>query len=181
MIVVRLRAQRPTALPTVLPAADQIGAGHRDFPERQRDAGNRNGSGKWLLFTAGVGISLDHERICFVLPVGPESDLALVSGVILRVARLSLGVLQIEVGCVDAEIHIVAEAASVSKARAILTIAATGDRETSLGLTGRARDDIDHAIDGIDTPQCAPRAADDFDAIDVLEDHILDVPEHAGE
>src|SRR5258708_29428797 len=146
MIVVRLRAQRPTALPTVLPAADQIGAGHRDFPERQRDAGNRNGSGKWLLFTAGVGISLDHERICFVLPVGPESDLALVIGVIFHVARSSLGVPQIEMGCVDAEINVVAEAASVSKARAILTIAPTADREAALRLTGRAREDLPHAV-----------------------------------
>src|ERR1700733_14351642 len=132
MIVVRLRAERATALPTVLPPADQIGAGHRDLPERQRYAGNRNGSGRGLLFPAGVGISLDHERIGFVLPVGPESDSALVSGVIFRVARLNLSVAHIKVGCVDPEIHIVAEAASVTKARAILKIAATGDREASL-------------------------------------------------
>jgi hypothetical protein len=50
----------------------------------------------------------------------------------------------------------------------------------ALGLIGPLGDDIDHAIDGIGAPECGSRAADNLDAVDILKDGILDVPEDAG-
>lgn len=52
---------------------------------------------------------------------------------------------------------------------------------SALGLVGRVGDDIDDAIDGIGTPQGATRPADDLDAVDVVEEQILILPEDAGE
>ena len=42
-------------------------------------------------------------------------------------------------------------------------------------------DDVDHAIHGIRAPDGSSRAANHFNAIDVLKHHILRIPIHAGE
>ena len=46
------------------------------------------------------------------------------------------------------------------------------------GLLG---DDVDDTVHRVRAPHRATGAADDFNAIDIFEEHILDVPEHAGE
>src|SRR5712664_3632077 len=43
------------------------------------------------------------------------------------------------------------------------------------------RDDVDDAVDSVRAPHGGPGAADHFDALDVLEQRVLRVPEHAGE
>ena len=45
---------------------------------------------------------------------------------------------------------------------------------------GVARDDVDHAIDGVRSPERAARTANDFDAVQIFDDCVLLVPEHAG-
>ena len=42
-------------------------------------------------------------------------------------------------------------------------------------------DDVDDAVDGVGPPERAARSADDFDAVDVLEQDVLDFPVGAGE
>jgi hypothetical protein len=43
-----------------------------------------------------------------------------------------------------------------------------------------AGDDVDHAIDRIGAPHHGAGAADDLDALDVLERHRVEFPDHAG-
>src|SRR6185437_9473675 len=56
---------------------------------------------------------------------------------------------------------------------------ATGD-EQALRVARAFGDDVDDAVDGVGAPQRAARAADDFNAVDVIQQHVLHVPKHAG-
>src|SRR5581483_2743309 len=53
--------------------------------------------------------------------------------------------------------------------------------QTALGIASLLRDDVDDAVDRIRTPDCAARAADNLDAIDVREHDVLHVPVDAFE
>src|SRR6185312_14047024 len=57
--------------------------------------------------------------------------------------------------------------------------AAAGLRVNPLRVLGALGNDVDDAVDRVRAPQRAARPADDFDAIDVLEQIVLRVPEHA--
>jgi len=54
-----------------------------------------------------------------------------------------------------------------------------GERAARLG--GAARDHVDHAVHRIGAPQRGAGTADHLDAIDVVEQRVLRIPEHAGE
>ena len=58
---------------------------------------------------------------------------------------------------------------------------AAGRKQRPLRCFGGAGDDVDHAVDRIGPPEGGTWAADDLDALDVLEQGVLDVPEDAGE
>jgi len=53
--------------------------------------------------------------------------------------------------------------------------------ESALGVGGGLRDDIDHAVHRIGAPDRRARSADDFYPLDVIDHHVLFVPEHARE
>src|SRR5690606_33775338 len=53
--------------------------------------------------------------------------------------------------------------------------------QAALGGRGRARGDVDDAVDGVHAPQGAARTTDDLDALDVFQHQVLHVPEYAGE
>jgi hypothetical protein len=59
----------------------------------------------------------------------------------------------------------------------IVATAAFG--EPALRLIGRQGGDVDDAIDGIGAPQRSAGTADDFDAVQIGQQHILRVPKHA--
>ena len=54
-------------------------------------------------------------------------------------------------------------------------------RPACLRIPRVARDDVDHAVDGVRAPQRRAGPADHLDAVDVGEDIVLHVPENAGE
>ena len=54
-------------------------------------------------------------------------------------------------------------------------------RRISTRRRGVLRDDVDDAVDGVGTPECAAGAANDFNTIDVGEKSVLHIPEGAGE
>ena len=56
-----------------------------------------------------------------------------------------------------------------------------GAHEQPLRVGRPLRQDVDHAVDRVGAPHCRPRPSDDLDAIDVFEDEIFGVPDHAGE
>ena len=80
-----------------------------------------------MAFSAGVSLALEHEIVVVANPVGSESDLALMGGVVLDVAALGFGVLEIKVSGVNAEIGI-AKPAPISNTGSILLVAADEKR-----------------------------------------------------
>ncbi len=59
--------------------------------------------------------------------------------------------------------------------------AATDFEVSPLSVSCGPGRDVDHAVDGVRAPQRGARSANDLDALDVFEKHVLDVPENAGE
>src|SRR6185295_633710 len=63
---------------------------------------------------------------------------------------------------------------------AFLGAAAAGDA-AALGVLRLLGDDVDDAVDGVGAPDGGAGTADDLDAVDVLEVHVLRGPEDARE
>jgi hypothetical protein len=82
---------------------------------------------------------------------------------------------------VDAECGVGAEASAVAE-RGSLPFGANADGgQRALGVVRGARDHIDDAVDRIGAPEGSARPADHLDALDVLEQHVLLIPEDARE
>src|SRR4029077_1366361 len=62
----------------------------------------------------------------------------------------------------------------------LVDISAPSGHEHSAGIFGVFRDDIDHTVDSICSPNGAAWPADDFDAFDILQQCVLDLPINAG-
>jgi hypothetical protein len=98
-----------------------------------------------------VGVDAGHRLIAAdVLGVGPGADV--------------LGDLESVAGAAEG---------TLLRARASDEV----DAQRVLGTLG---DDVDDAVDGIGAPEGAARAADHLDAVDILEERVLHVPEDAG-
>ena len=82
---------------------------------------------------------------------------------------------------IDAIIRLVTDLAAVLRGaeRALLGAAAGGD-QAALRVAGAFGDDVDDAVDGVRAPQRPARPAHHLDAVDVLHQHVLHVPEHTG-
>src|SRR5258708_15064213 len=65
--------------------------------------------------------------------------------------------------------------------KALVDISTAGRCEHSLGIFGVLRNDIDHTVDSICSPNGAPRASNDFNLFDILKQRVLDLPINAGE
>src|SRR5665213_898872 len=91
-------------------------------------------------------------------------------------------VVPVEVLSIDAKVHVRSQVTAIAGTGALLELSTACSFHVHAFAVGRtASDDVDHAIDGIGAPQRAARTADDFDAGDVFEKVVLDVPEDAGE
>src|SRR5262249_44836073 len=64
---------------------------------------------------------------------------------------------------------------------ALLNIAAAAARHPPMGHAGALGDDVDHAIDGVRSPDCSSGPANYLNTIDVGEDGILHLPVSPGE
>src|SRR5205823_5923206 len=113
--------------------------------------------------------------------VGPETALAHLVRVFRVLAVLQRHGIAICVTAKRPKKSAIPKLASISNGgEAPLAGAAAGHNEASLCIPGALGDDVDHAVDGIAAPQRGARAADHFDAVDVFDDGILHVPEHAS-
>jgi hypothetical protein len=77
---------------------------------------------------------------------------------------------------VDAVEDAVIDVAAVADGADFAVVAVVGLGEESLGVFGVFGDDADDAVDGIGAPEGAAWAADDFDAVEIVEDIIDGVP-----
>ena len=116
-----------------------------------------------------------------MLRVEPEPALADAPGVVIRSVGVEGGV-TIGVLGIDAHVGVRAQGpAPPRRSEGALLVAGPGLEEGAMRLARTPGDDVDHAVDGVRSPQGAAGAADDFDAVDVLEQHVLDFPVGAGE
>lgn len=127
-----------------------------------------------------VRIALQCPAVAFIAQVGAEAGLEPVAAVQRGDARSVLSVLQASGPGIRAHVAAVSEAPADTHGAGLRTVAATGRHEHAARFTSRTRDDVDHAVDGVDAPERAPRAADDLDPLDVLEHHVLLIPENTG-
>ncbi len=98
-------------------------------------------------------------------------------------SRLSIGEqrgIATEALAVDPIISVRAELAAVAGGSKPCQLGAAAARDQQSSRILRVlRDDVDHAVDGVGAPQRCPWSADDFDSVDIREQDILHVPEHA--
>src|SRR5579862_3319502 len=65
--------------------------------------------------------------------------------------------------------------------KALVDVAAACSDHRDFGLGRFLSDDVDHAVDGVRSPNRAARTADHFDALNVLKGNVERVPEDAAE
>ena len=133
--------------------------------------------------TADVGVALNRRVGGFRrLPVVASARLPAPHRIVgAAAADEHLGV-AVSVLRVDPVCSAVAGAPAVTEvADAELLVAAAEREQRALRVGGAARDDVDGAVHGVGAPQAGARAADDLDALDVVDENVLRVPEDAGE
>ncbi len=180
VVEVGLHRQAPAVRKGAFPARREVGARGVDVAEAQRGAAHRDLARFRLFGLATVSVAVHADGVGAVLPVGPEAKLGLAPGVTDTLAVAVLAVCALQQLAVDAPAGFPA-ASALSEGGIPAIGGAAQYRQAALGRRGRARGDVDDAVDGVHAPQGAARAADDLDALDVFQHQVLHVPEHPGE
>ena len=123
-----------------------------------------------------ICIRLQREGIVRGLPIRTKSDLPAAPSVRDRATVGSIRVVPVGELAIDPEGPRV-QAAAVAQRTATLVVAYISDKQRAARFRGVSGDDVDHAVHGVGAPQCPSRPADHFDALDVLEHHLLLIPE----
>ncbi len=167
----------------VLPGGEEVAAGdgegvvEDDLGERRQAA-----DADRLTGLAGVAVGLDGHGVALGgRPVETRAAVAEVPAVVGVVVGVEL-ILADETLAEEAELEVWAELEALTDG-ALKAVDLTGQAggESALGIGGALGDDIDDAVDGVRSPDGAAGAADDLDAVDVVEQDVLDVPVDALE
>src|SRR5687768_4732413 len=95
-----------------------------------------------------------------------------------RLAVRSVLALAIDIFCVDPEAGAVVESSAITGGGFNAVEVADGaDKESALRLPGILGDDVDDAVHGVGAPQGGAGTANDLDAVDVLQEGVLAIPE----
>src|SRR5258706_15953018 len=113
-------------------------------------------------------------------PIAPETSHTFVHGIMLHSAVGGLRVTEVEIFSGDTGATVRARL-TITQRTDRLAIAAAHGEKTALRISRREREDVDDAIHGVYAPKRSARTADDFDAVDILEQYILNIPEDTGE
>ena len=152
------------------PAADDIAAFHGDVVKAR------------LSNPAAVKVPLQCEEVASRrVPIQAKTALAHVP-VIGRIPAARKGrAVTVKIFAIDSIMKTAAQRAAISNAAEPAQLRAAAARQESalsvLRIFGR---DVDHSVDRVGAPQGGTRPADDFNPVDVLQERILRVPEHAG-
>src|ERR1700722_16130524 len=128
-----------------------------------------------------IKIALNCERIAVCqLGVRSETRLSKLPGVIVTAAGVEFGGLAKSHG-VRSIVEIISVSATVANSALVLfDISDPGGCVGSASVLGTLSNDVDHAIDRVRSPDRSPGPPNPFDTRDILEQHILHVPVHAG-
>src|SRR6202795_4554851 len=78
-------------------------------------------------------------------------------------------------------VHPVVEGAAVAAAKtrikeSLIEVASTHANKLAVRVLAGLGDDINHTVDGVWTPNRTARSTDDLDAINILQEHVLNFP-----
>ena len=151
------------------PAAQQVPARDPDI------AGGR------LIDRAAVGVALQRECAGRRSPIRPEPRLAAVPAVVGRSTVGPRGLVAVGDLAVDPKRTVRAQLSALPRSGAALEIPGSCHEQSALRFRSAPGDYVDHAVHRIGAPQRCARAADHLDPVDIFEQRILGVPEHARE
>src|SRR5216684_271294 len=177
-IVIRLHLDVGSRGKHPLPAAQQIATANLDLlfhirHKRWRVTVDRQP----LACIAIVEVALKRQRVTFVqIPVRAEAGLAHPPVIESMAVRMKLAASN-EGFSVDAVIEIFIVPASIAEmAEALVEVSTTGGDESSMSIFSALGDDIDDGINRIRSPDGSARASDDFDAFNILQQGVLNLP-----
>jgi len=138
-----------------------------------------------------VHVALHRERIASVqLPVRSEAPLAhlpLVKRIVINRSLIGRDKLGMKLGgaaerqTINAIIETVSVTSSVTElADTLIDIPAANGRKSAVSVLGALGDDVDDAVDSVCAPDRATGAANYLDSLDVLQQHVLELPIDAG-
>src|SRR5258706_15020297 len=124
-----------------------------------------------------VDVALKRKGIAGAsIPVRPKSGLAHSPIVKVPVVRMELGTAS-QGHPIDTVAKTPTVPAPVSEAAGtLLDIAASQGQHRPLSIFGAPGDDVDYSVDGIRSPDSAPRPTDHFNALNILQRGGLDLP-----
>jgi hypothetical protein len=161
-----------------------FGRGEAAGPARQKiPAGLCKLGRKGLLAVSCIEIALERQRAFIACtPIKPKAALRGVPRIRGLSAVRKHRAVTVEIFRIEAVMERLAVLAAVANSARHALESPGGCRgENTLSIRSGARDDIDNAVDSIRTPERRPRTAYDFDAIDILKECVLRIPEDAGE
>ena len=151
------------------PAREQVVA--RDLLARQR---------RRLVAAPLVGVALQREPLAGRAPVGTKAELLAVPAVLRAHTVGAARGRAFDATCVQPHMAALAELGAMAHRGIALAAACAQHGQRALRGLGAARGDVDDAVDGVRAPQRATWPADHLDAVHVLEQDVLRVPQHAG-
>src|SRR5271168_3946754 len=87
----------------------------------------------------------------------------------------------VEILCKNTVVRAFAEPAAVlHRAKSLVEISSAHHHHAPWSLGGLARNDVDHSIHRVGSPNGCARSANHFDAFDVLEWHVQHIPKDAA-
>ena len=141
----------------------------------------RHRLGHALVKRAGVNVALQSESILLGrLPIITEPAAIHFPCVIGFVPIGQDRFIATETFAIDTQITVLVQLDTVAGAKSNFLSASTDRKQEPLGILGAFGKDANDAIDGICAPQSSARSADDFDPVNIFQERILHVPEHAG-
>src|ERR1700730_5772493 len=136
-----------------------------------------------FVIPAVVEVTLQGERVgaCRRVVRAKPATLSLPA----IVSCAACGVLRrspVEILSVNAVGHIVANFVAIATSHgAAFCVAATCGHNSTLRNFGFLGDDVNYAVDSVRSPQSCTGSPNDFDAVDILEHDVLNVPVNSGE
>src|SRR6266852_4137053 len=173
-IIVDLQLEIRAVFENMAPLAEQIPS--RKLAILLNNGRGDRGSGRdgnALPDGALVKIALKRQRVgTLQFPVHPETALSHLPAVEVLAIRMKRGA-SVESFSIHTIIKVRAVSAPIAEIEEALFISTAGGDQPTAGVLRFLGDDIDHAVDGVRSPDGCARTTDDFDPVHILHQRIL--------
>src|SRR6266849_7736303 len=127
-----------------------------------------------------VEVALQRHRVATLqIPVHPETTLSHLPVIEVLVIWMELGT-SCESFAINAIVKFRAVSASMPEIEEALLVSTAGGDDHTVGVLRALGDNIDHAINGVRSPDRCARTADDFYPVHILHQRVLNFPIDAG-